>query len=38
MKLQGLLEDWLELQGVRLVPNQRKALWHALTLVAEGPA
>ena len=38
MKLQGLLEDWLELQGVRLVPNQRKALWRGLTLVAEGPA
>jgi type IV secretion system protein VirB4 len=37
MKLQGLLEDWLELHGVRLVPNQRKALWRALTLVAEGP-
>ena len=37
MKLQGLLEDWLELQGVRLVPNQRKALWRGLTLVAEGP-
>ncbi|MGH7778963.1 MAG: conjugal transfer protein TrbE [Candidatus Binataceae bacterium] len=38
MKLQTLLEDWLELQGVRLVPNQRKALWRALSLVAEGPA
>jgi type IV secretion system protein TrbE len=38
MKLQTLLEDWLELQGVRLIPNQRKALWRALTLVAEGPA
>jgi len=37
MKLQGLLEDWLELQGVRLDPNQRKALWRALGLVAEGP-
>ena len=37
MKLQTLLEDWLELHGVRLVPNQRKSLWHALTLVAEGP-
>ena len=37
MKLQGLLEDWLELQGVRLVPNQRKALWRGLTLVAEAP-
>jgi type IV secretion/conjugal transfer VirB4 family ATPase len=38
MKLQTLLEDWLELHGVRLIPNQRKALWRALTLVAEGPA
>jgi type IV secretion system protein VirB4 len=38
MKLQGLLEDWLDLQGVRLVPSQRKALWRGLTLVAEGPA
>src|ERR1700685_2798307 len=31
--LQALLEDWLELQGVRIVPHQRKALWRALTLV-----
>jgi type IV secretion/conjugal transfer VirB4 family ATPase len=38
MKLQSLLEDWLEVHGVRLVPNQRKALWRALTLVADGPA
>jgi type IV secretion/conjugal transfer VirB4 family ATPase len=37
MKLQGLLEDWLQLQNVQLAPNQRKALWRALTLVAEGP-
>jgi len=37
MKLQVLLEDWLDLHGVRLVPNQRKALWRALTLVADGP-
>ena len=37
MKLQGLLEDWLQLQGVQLVPNERKALWRALMLVAEGP-
>jgi type IV secretion system protein VirB4 len=37
MKIQGLLEDWLELQGVPLVPNQRKALWRALELVAEAP-
>ncbi|MGH7222630.1 MAG: hypothetical protein ACRELF_05345 [Gemmataceae bacterium] len=38
MKLQGLLEDWLELQGMKLVPNQRKALWRGLTLMAEDPA
>ena len=37
MKMQGLLEDWLELQGVPLVPNQRKAMWRALELVAEAP-
>lgn len=37
MKLQALLEDWLELQSVHLIPNQRKALWRGLTLVAEGP-
>src|SRR6202022_3575639 len=38
MKLQTLLEDWLELQGVRLVPPQRRALWRALELVGRGPA
>jgi type IV secretion system protein VirB4 len=37
MKLQGLLEDWLQLQNVQLAPNQRKALWRALTLIAEAP-
>ena len=37
MKMQGLLEDWLELQGVPLVLNQRKALWRALELVAGAP-
>ncbi len=37
MKLQTLLEDWLELQGVHLIPTQRKALWRGLTLVAEAP-
>jgi type IV secretion/conjugal transfer VirB4 family ATPase len=37
MQLQALLEDWLQLQGVQLDPNQRKALWRALTLVAEAP-
>ncbi len=37
MKLQAFLEDWLELHGVRIIPNQRKALWRALTLVADAP-
>jgi type IV secretion system protein VirB4 len=37
MKLQTRLEDWLELHEVRLIPTQRKALWRALTLVAEAP-
>jgi type IV secretion system protein VirB4 len=37
MKVQALLEDWLDLQGVKLVPLQRKALWRALELVAEAP-
>jgi type IV secretion system protein VirB4 len=37
MKVQALLEDWLELQGVKLVPLQRKALWRALELIAEAP-
>lgn len=35
MKVQALLEDWLELQSVKLVPLQRKALWRALELIAE---
>jgi type IV secretion system protein VirB4 len=38
MKVQALLEDWLELQSVRLIPLQRKALWRGLELVAEAPA
>ncbi len=38
MQLQALLEDWLELQGVTILPNQRKAIWRALELVAQGPA
>ena len=38
MKLQGLLEDWLELQNVRLLPTQRIALWRALELVAACPS
>jgi type IV secretion system protein VirB4 len=37
MKVQALLEDWLELQSVKLVPLQRRALWRALELVAEAP-
>src|SRR5579863_4265916 len=37
MQVQALLEDGLELHGVRLIPPQRKALWRALELVAEGP-
>jgi type IV secretion system protein VirB4 len=37
MKVQALLEDWLELQSVRLIPLQRKALWRALELIAEAP-
>jgi type IV secretion system protein TrbE len=37
MSLQSLLEDWLELQNVRLVPGQRNALWKALELVAQCP-
>jgi type IV secretion system protein VirB4 len=37
MKVQALLEDWLELQSVNLLPLQRKALWRALELIAEAP-
>jgi type IV secretion system protein VirB4 len=37
MKLQNLLEDWLELQGVRLFPAQRRLLWRALELIGESP-
>jgi type IV secretion system protein VirB4 len=37
LKLQSLLEMWLELRNLRLAPGQRKALWRALELVAEAP-
>ena len=37
MKVQALLEDWMELQGVHVTAGQRKTLWRALALVAEGP-
>ena len=37
MKIQGLLEDWIALQGVKLLPPQTKALYRALNLLAEAP-
>jgi len=37
MKLQVLLEDWITLGNVKLVPPQSKALYHALELLAEAP-
>jgi type IV secretion system protein VirB4 len=37
MKLQVLLEDWIALGNVKLVPPQSKALYHALELLAEAP-
>jgi type IV secretion system protein VirB4 len=37
MKLQGLLEDWIALGNVKLLPPQGKALYRALTLLAEVP-
>ena len=37
LKLQGLLEDWIELQKVRLLPQQTRALYRALELTAEAP-
>src|ERR1700686_959550 len=37
MKVQGLLEDWISLQGVKLLPMQTKALYRALNLLAEAP-
>ena len=38
MKLQVLLEDWLALGNVKLLPAQSKALYRALLLLAEAPA
>ena len=37
MKVQGLLEDWIELQKIRLLPRQTRALYRALELVGEAP-
>src|SRR5258708_15722232 len=37
MKLQVLLEDWIALGNVKLVPPQIKALYRALELLAEAP-
>jgi type IV secretion system protein TrbE len=37
MKIQGLLEDWIALQAVKLLPPQTKALYRALNLLAEAP-
>ena len=37
MKLQVLLEDWIALGNVKLVPPRSKALYHALELLAEAP-
>ncbi|MGO9605796.1 MAG: conjugal transfer protein TrbE [Candidatus Binataceae bacterium] len=38
MKLQILLEDWIALGNVKLLPPQIKALYRALELLAEAPA
>ena len=37
MKIQGLLEDWLALGNVKLMPAQSKALYRAMLLLAEAP-
>lgn len=37
MKIQSLLEDWLVLNNVRLLPGQSKALHRGLALLAEQP-
>jgi type IV secretion system protein TrbE len=37
MKVQVLLEDWIELQKVRLLPQQTRALYRALELIGEAP-
>ena len=36
MKIQGLLEDWIALQNVKLLPQQTKALYRALELIGRG--
>jgi len=38
MKIQVLLEDWIALGNVKLLPPQIKALYRGLELLAEGPA
>jgi len=37
MKVQVLLEDWIGLQNLKLLPQQIRALYRALELVAEAP-
>jgi type IV secretion system protein TrbE len=37
MQTQDLLESWMEVHGVKLLPAQSKALHHGLGLLAEGP-
>ena len=37
MKIQGLLEDWIALQNVKLMPQQTRALYRALELSGEAP-
>jgi len=37
MKLQGLLEDWIALKNVKLMPQQTRALYRALELTGEAP-
>jgi len=37
IQTQDLLESWMEVHGVKLLPAQSKALHHALGLLAEGP-
>ena len=36
MKVQGLLEDWIALQNVKLLPQQTRALYRALELAGRG--
>jgi type IV secretion/conjugal transfer VirB4 family ATPase len=37
MKIQGLLEDWIALQNVNLIPQQTRALYRSLELQREAP-